>query len=36
MATEKKVQATLKSAIGFYIGDVCYAMSDEDYKRRRH
>lgn len=36
MATEKKVQATLKSAIGFYIGDVCYAMSDEDYDGKWH
>lgn len=36
MATEKKVQATLKSAIGFYIGDVCYAMSDEDYDGEWH
>ena len=36
MATENKVQATLKSAIGFYIGDVCYAMSDDDYDGEWH
>lgn len=36
MATERKVQATLKSKIGFYIGDVCYAMSDEDYDGEWH
>lgn len=36
MTMERKVQATLKSKIGFYIGDVCYAMSDEDYDGEWH
>ena len=36
MATDKKVQATVTSKIGFYIGDVCYAMSDKDYDGEWH
>ena len=31
MATDRKVKATVKSDNGFYVGDVCYQMSDEDY-----
>ncbi len=36
MATEKKAQGTLKSKIGFYVGDVCYEMTDEDYDADWH
>lgn len=31
MATDKKVEATVTSEVGFYVGDVCYEMTDEDY-----
>ena len=31
MAATVTVRAKLTSKIGFYIGDVCYEMTDEDY-----
>ena len=31
MATDMKVEAEEKSEKGFYVGDVCYQMTDKDY-----
>lgn len=31
MATNMKVKAEVTSEKGFYVGDVCYQMTDEDY-----
>lgn len=36
MAATEKVKATVTSKIGFYIGDVCYEMTDEDYNGEWH
>lgn len=31
MATDMKVEAEVTSEKGFYVGDVCYQMTDKDY-----
>lgn len=36
MATDSDVKATITSENGFYVGDVCYQLSDEDYKGDWH
>ena len=36
MATDRKIMAALTSEEGFYVGDVCYQMSDEDYDADWH